>query len=705
MIKKLYNILEKPHLSKYGYLVQKLILLNIVVNLFSFSLPYFLTKGTSFEEVLSTINTITVILFIIELGLRYYAIGIDEKYRGLKGRLKYTFKFYTIIDILSILPFFLLFMDINLSSLRAIRLIRIIRIFKLFRLRKTLKKLFNVHSFATASLPLQSLILIGTSILLIYLFSYGYSSISESALIFLDPPKIAELHSSFHIAIGILELIIGLFIGGALISIITSSLGQIIKSINSGYFPYSGSRHLIVINQNSKLDFIFDEINKYYLGEQEEQNIVVLLQPSLVQEFKKKLQLYTNLDITTIAGNTLQWDSYERININKADKIILLLSEDQKINENKKTAKFITSHTNFSNKKLSFVIETEKIEYSSEIYDYIFGQLTNPYTLVNNNDLIGKILNRSVVNYDYFKIYSELLSFDNNEFYIVDYLDIFEESLSFKKASLQLSSSILVGLVRESKVLLNPPYTTQLKESDKLILIMEDRLTYKLDKESIESPSSFISITKPKLKEKRNIAIVGNYTDIEKINITQFLVKESIENFQVLVQKNGDYMAKALWDNFIDSDIDVIILNMEDEYEFTLSLYLQSIYRDQPEFLSKIVNILHDPIIANLLSSNKDTHHMILSQKLIGEFVAQSLFNPYTYDIFDEITQSKGNEIYILNSDEYPDLYTLNYNELKLTLLKNNMIYIGSFVESNFYFYSKDIHRAEKIVVLAEGVD
>jgi len=186
----------------------------------------------------------------------------------------------------------------------------------------------------------------------------------------------------------------------------------------------------------------------------------------------------------------------------------------------------------------------------------------NHYTLVNNNDLIAKILNRSVVNYDYFKIYSELLSFEGNEFYTIDYTDIFDQELTFQEAFS--------------------------KSSDKL---------------------------------------------------------------REIIRSDGNYMDLSLWDELQNSNVDVIILNLEDEYEFNLTLYLQSIYKNKPDFLVKLVNILHSPTIAMLLNTNRrnSNNSTILSQKLIGEFISQALFNPYTYDIFDEITQSKGNELYILD--------------------------------------------------------
>ena len=704
MLKKLYNILEKPSLHRYGFLVQKFILLNIVVNLISFSLPYVFKLDKVTADILSNINTITVLFFIIELFLRYIAIGVDKAYSGFKGRLKYTFEFYTIVDIVSILPFVLLIFNINISYLRVIRLLRFIRILKLFRMKKVIKKFISINAFASSNLLTQSLVLIGASFFFVYIFSYGFSSISESALVFLDPPQIAELHTNFQIVLGVLELIVGLFVGGALISIITSSLEEIIRSINSGNFTYKDTGHIVVINRNQKLPFIFEEINKYYIDEQDEKDIVILLEASVVQEFKESVKKYSNLNIIVIAGNSLNWNSYERVNLNNANKVLLLSNENITTDENKKITKYITSHLDFQNENLSFVIETEQYAYSKDIYSYIFDGFKNTYTLVNSNELIAKFLNRSVVNYDYFKIYSELLSFDGYEIYTIDYDDIFENNLTFKEISLKISKGILIGAIRDTKVILNPNLDFKVCKSDRLILIMEDRFSYTID-EIYTEIESITKLKKPKLREERNIVIIGNHTDIDMTNITQFLTQYSIDNLKQLTPEDANYMDKKLWDTINTQDTDVMILNLEDEYEFNLSLYLQSVYKHDKEFLSKIVNILHDPTIAMLLKGDKESSSMILSQKLIGEFISQSLFNKYTYDIFDEITQSKGNELYILTKKEYLKLYSLDYNTLKTTLLENGMIYIGAFIDNSFVFDNHYITEADKIVVLTRGIE
>lgn len=76
----------------------------------------------------------TVSFFTFELFLRYIAIGNQLEYKGLRGRIKFTFTPFALIDILSILPTFLTLFGFNSSFLRILRLFRV---FKLFRMTKT----------------------------------------------------------------------------------------------------------------------------------------------------------------------------------------------------------------------------------------------------------------------------------------------------------------------------------------------------------------------------------------------------------------------------------------------------------------------------------------------------------------------------------------------------------------------------------------
>ena len=72
-------------------------------------------------------------IFLIEYLARLYAVGIDSRFSGISGRIKYIFSFYALIDLIAFLPF-LIFPSINESFL-----LRFLRIFRLFSLLKTSK--------------------------------------------------------------------------------------------------------------------------------------------------------------------------------------------------------------------------------------------------------------------------------------------------------------------------------------------------------------------------------------------------------------------------------------------------------------------------------------------------------------------------------------------------------------------------------------
>lgn len=72
-------------------------------------------------------------LFIIEYVARLWAAGEDPAYQGAFGRLRYALTWTAIIDLLALLPIFLVFLGNEAFLLRIFRLIRIVRLARLGR--------------------------------------------------------------------------------------------------------------------------------------------------------------------------------------------------------------------------------------------------------------------------------------------------------------------------------------------------------------------------------------------------------------------------------------------------------------------------------------------------------------------------------------------------------------------------------------------
>ena len=132
--------------------------------------------GPVCERVLSVIDLVTVIAFTIEVTLRIWAAdALDEKYKGLWGRVRYCFTFYGLIDILSTYTFYVsLFLPLPYSVLKALRVVRLIRVFRYMHSFRLLQKAISSKA-EEMWVSLQFLVIV-TLMLSFVLFFYEHNA-------------------------------------------------------------------------------------------------------------------------------------------------------------------------------------------------------------------------------------------------------------------------------------------------------------------------------------------------------------------------------------------------------------------------------------------------------------------------------------------------------------------------------------------------
>ena len=129
MLNNIYLILEKPSEHPLGKLMNLFIFFLVVVSTIILYLSS-VKELSPYFNMFESIELIVMIIFTIELIVRFVAIGENPKYQGIYGKLKYCTNPFIIIDFLVVVPYYLLFFGIDLIFLRILRLLRI---FKLFR--------------------------------------------------------------------------------------------------------------------------------------------------------------------------------------------------------------------------------------------------------------------------------------------------------------------------------------------------------------------------------------------------------------------------------------------------------------------------------------------------------------------------------------------------------------------------------------------
>jgi voltage-gated potassium channel len=135
-----YNLLE-PSVSgsraakAIEFLLIALIFLNIIA-IMAESVPEY---ALEYQQSFLSLEKFSIIIFSVEYVLRIWTCAENPKYKGLKGRLRYATSGMAIIDLMSILPFYLAVLPFDL------RVVRLIRLFRLFRLLKIARYLKAVH--------------------------------------------------------------------------------------------------------------------------------------------------------------------------------------------------------------------------------------------------------------------------------------------------------------------------------------------------------------------------------------------------------------------------------------------------------------------------------------------------------------------------------------------------------------------------------
>lgn len=131
----------------------------ILFSIFSFSIETLPDLETSTRKFLDISEVIIVIVFTVEYLLRLYVA--DKK-------LSYVLSFYGLIDLIAIVPFYIM-SSIDLRSLRIFRLLRLFQLMKLLRFSKAMRRFSRAFVIAKEEIVVFSVV----TVMLLYLSAVG----------------------------------------------------------------------------------------------------------------------------------------------------------------------------------------------------------------------------------------------------------------------------------------------------------------------------------------------------------------------------------------------------------------------------------------------------------------------------------------------------------------------------------------------------
>jgi voltage-gated potassium channel len=191
MLKKLRSVVEESD-SRLGLLFNLSVQFTIVVSLVVVSIETLPGLDERYLELLQNIELIVVCLFTLEYFLR---LLVAPK------KMEFVFSFWGMIDLLAILPYYLLFFGFGfeLIMLRAFRLLRIVRILKLARYSKSIARLGMALSIAKEDLILA----LGGASIMLFVASFGIYQFENMA----QPDKFSSVFDSLWWALATLTTV------------------------------------------------------------------------------------------------------------------------------------------------------------------------------------------------------------------------------------------------------------------------------------------------------------------------------------------------------------------------------------------------------------------------------------------------------------------------------------------------------------------
>ena len=149
----------------YGKLFDIVLLITIVSSVVAVMLESIDSIHQQYGDILRIFEWIVTILFTIEYFLRIYAVNKP---------LKYIFSFMGIIDLLAIIPTYLIFIFPAAHFFTVVRSIRLIRVFRVFKLSHYLRGAHTMQIALRSSRPKIIVFLLSVMILVIVLGTLMY---------------------------------------------------------------------------------------------------------------------------------------------------------------------------------------------------------------------------------------------------------------------------------------------------------------------------------------------------------------------------------------------------------------------------------------------------------------------------------------------------------------------------------------------------
>jgi len=491
---------------------------------------------------------------------------------------------------------------------------------------------------------------------------------------YLDAGTFTGDQGSGYRIFSVLITLVGIFIGAAIIGLISSAIERRLEELRRGQSAVIERGHTLIIGRSEKLPVVISELveaNRSNRG-----HVIVVLSPDDVVDVTDAL----NRDVKDMghsrlvvrSGSPTRLGDLARMNPQDAKSIIVLNPEDEESSAYVVKVVLALNKLVGNSASARILAEVEDVDTADALREVIGKRLI----AISPTQIIARITAQVSRASGLGLIYQELLDFDGDEMYVKQ----IPQNLvgrKFGELLLASSSSTIIGMqYADGTVSLNPPLDTIAADGDSVIGIAEDDSVFQIDLVPHSWGLSGVMESEPfESKRERSLIVGWNLMApmiVEEIEThvapgselivlinselhTPSLVRAKIERLNLVNQSlqlvEGDTINRAAISALTESGaFDHYLILCEnppfgvDEADARVLLTLMHLRSAGSVPEGNIVAELRDPNDVELANESAGDD-FIVSQRLISLLLAQLSESPQLVDVFADLFDADGSSV------------------------------------------------------------
>jgi ion channel POLLUX/CASTOR len=511
----------------------------------------------------------------------------------------------------------------------------------------------------------------------------------------------------------------GVIVISTLIGLISTGLETRLNSLQRGRSKVLEQNHIVILGWNENIFTIIEEL--CIANENKKDCCIVIMgnedKISMEEQIREKIP---NSGITRIVcrtGSPIDPASLDILSLIYAKSIIILSPDsDDPDSEVIKICLAIIHHTSRTSRPFHIVAELRQKE-NLYVGKIIGGEEVE---WILSEDIIARMIAQTCHQSGLSTIYTDLMDYAGDEIYFFSHPNLIGKTFGELLSSFE-KNAVMGIWKKDTQIKLNPPMLTKLEEGDQIIILAEDDdHIFFQDLNNVQIMEESIQDVVLETEEPKKTLILGWNSKTEMIiqEMDNYLYQSSeihvvanksfveslpawnnikITNAKLSFEFGNTSDRKVLEGLILHNFNHIILLSYSDHLSYQAAdaktlitlLHLRDIANNCDKCHFSIVTEMLDVRNRNL-AEVAEVDDFIISEKFISLLVSQISETKLLSDVFRDILNAEGSEVYLKQAQNYVSLgQKVNFYTIVESAQRKNEVAIG-------YKIGSDAHDPEK---------